>query len=61
MARINKKIEMALPRQANSVVSKMQETQRYFIKGLIITPIVELAISCCKNGPLDLDSTRILL
>ncbi|XP_071145339.1 uncharacterized protein [Mytilus edulis] len=47
--RVNKEIWTALPRQAHTVDSKMQETQRYFVKGL--TPIVQLANQCCKNEP----------
>ncbi|CAC5385902.1 unnamed protein product [Mytilus coruscus] len=57
--RVNKEIWTALPRQAHTVDSKMQETQRYFVKGL--TPIVQLANHCCKNEPLDVDNTRKLL
>ncbi|CAC5367625.1 unnamed protein product [Mytilus coruscus] len=57
--RVNKEIWTALHRQAHTVDSKMQETQRYFVKGL--TPIVQLVNLCCKNEPLDLDNTRHLL
>ncbi|XP_071181546.1 uncharacterized protein [Mytilus edulis] len=57
--RVNKEIWTALPRQAHTVDSKMQETQRYFVKGL--TPIVQLANQCCRNEPLNVDNTRKLL
>ena len=57
--KVNKEIWSALPRPAHTQDSKMQEVQKYFVKGLI--PIVELANQCCKNEPLDIANTRSLL
>ncbi|CAC5395636.1 unnamed protein product [Mytilus coruscus] len=52
---VNKEIWTALPRQAHTVDSKMQETQRYFVK--VLTPIVQLANHCC-HGFLSLTQRR---
>jgi hypothetical protein len=57
--KVNKEIWSALPRPAHTQDSKMQEVQKYFVKGLI--PIVKLANQCCKNEPLDIANTRSLL